>query len=163
MKRYKILLPILAFTLLLVSCEKSSNEAEPETTTVVWAITEIMARVEIEDDSEIDRELIKQIEIEIMAETEHIGEVLKLSSSTGDFKTGTLVRILKDSSEEIVSDYSFESINSLQYLKIIENGVITNSFSLQNGYLVKDFTEKYSLLNRGITMAVGGAKYTIPK
>ena len=163
MKRYKILLTILTSTLLFVSCEKSSNEAEPETTTVVWAITEIMARVEIEDDSEVDRELIEQIAIEIKAETEQIGEVLKFSSSTGDFKTGTLVRILKDSSEEIVTDYSFESISGLQYLQIIENGVITNSFSLQNGYLVKDFTEKYSLLNSGIAMAVGGAKYTIPR
>ena len=157
MRKYKILLPILALILLFVSCEKENNETE--TITAEWIILEVSARVEIKEESENDIELRVQIENEIIADVEQLGETLKFSSSTGDVRIGTLVRTLKNSSEEIVSDYLFESIDGFTCLQIIENGVVTNMFTIQHGYLVKGYNEKFNLLDNRIVSALGVARY----
>ncbi|MCG6190509.1 hypothetical protein [Maribellus maritimus] len=163
MKKIYLINLLVVLTLLVVSCQKDNNENIPddnETAISTLVIVERSAKVELEEENEINQEIIEQLKTEIEESMNLLGHKLTLYPNIEDTSTGELVRTYDDGTE-VKSTFRIETTtDNLRYFKIINDGTETEKYQMIGWYLVKDFTEEYEYAGYKIISALGIAKFT---
>lgn len=168
MKKQILLGSILIYiSIAFFSCnDNNAGDSDKEyPKTASWAITQVLAAVELENQTVLDDELVAQIAEELKSRVRPLWTSYNFTYDEESNYEGQLIISFQESDKKITAGFIFETNDDNTSLSIKYNDGKEEIYRIltEYNYMIADYTQEYKLLNPRVLRAEGIEKFTIPR